>query len=356
MNKRTLYGLTASAVALLWTSATLAEITDIAGYVRAEVVQRMGGSTADTDRATDSFPETSTELPLQVIATLINVGENMPGAAAAAAQFADPRTLAQPNPEEFAANLSLYSVGADVSYTGNTLLRETREVTFLSSEFPASAEGDPVDVIGRLFLDGALTIFALDSSQDLTGATVELAVTIVQRTAGLEDQTVFSGTLELRGAVDGDADLLAGGDFPTSRLIRTDLSIISADFAAFHVLIIPGITIDYPYQAVVGQPFTLEATVEVNAANVGGDMGVAAVLGTPTDTLQQVINVTQDAVVASDFVSAIDNERDNPTGELAFPQQLAPFMLLPSCACWGLRAFWPWRAWPDCVACGAECS
>ena len=339
MNKRSLLSVAAIAVSLLWISATQAEVTDIAGYARAEVTQLMAGSTADTDHATDSFPDTAAELPLQVIATLINTSDNISGAAAAAAQFADPRTLTQSNPEEFAANLSLYSADADVSYTGNTLLRETRDITFQVGEIAASEDGEPISVTGRLYIDGALTLFALDPSQDLTGATVELAITVVQRAEGSSDQTVFNGTLELRGDLDGDADVLAGGDFPTSRLIHTDLSIISADFAAFHVLIIPGIQIDYTYQAEVEQPFTLEATIEIDAANIAGDVGVAAVLGTPADTLAQVIDVTQGEVVAGEFVSAIESERDEPTGELAFPQQVTSFPLLPSCGLLGFESF-----------------
>jgi hypothetical protein len=71
--------------------------------------------------------------------------------------------------------------------------------------------------------------------------------------------------------------------------------------------------------------------VEVTAANLPDECGVAAVLGTPTDTLTQVIGLTQGTEVASKTVTALTNERENPSGDPAFPQPaLLPFVL-PLC-------------------------
>lgn len=320
-----------------------AEITSIAGSAQAEVTEFRSGSPGDTDRASDSFPGTAAELPLQVVARLVSSGfingdGGEEAAAAVAAQFADPTESLLANPEEFAINLALNSVSSNIFYQGRAISQETRGVLFSPGElFWFPNEGDTANLTGRLFLDGALTLIAVDPSKDLTGAHVRLRVTVVQSAEGQESQTVFTGAVELRGATGGNATLVAEGSFPTTRLIRTDLSIISPDFAAFHVLIIPNITIDYTYSATVGQAFTLVATVQVDAANVAGESGVAAIIGTPTDTLTQVIGLTQGSAVAAKTVAAISDERENPSGEPAFPQ--SQIQLLPLLSGCGLLGF-----------------
>ncbi len=338
MSRRTVQASALVAVVLAaFSLPAAAEIVSIAGYTQVEVTEYRSGTQGDTDRVTESYPGTATELPLQVVARLISsefiAGNELEEAAAAvAAQFADPRELASPNPEEFAINLALNSISENIRYQARAITRETRSVLYSAGELgPLSSDGDVVDLTGRLFLDGALTLIAEDSTKDLTGAHVILRVTVVKRVDGHADETVFSGQVELHGAAEGAAGVAAEGSFPTTQLVLSNLAIVSPDFAAFHVLIIPNISIDYPYTATVGEEFTLEATVEVLAANVPGDAGVAAVIGTPTDTLTQVIGLTQGTQVASETVSALGEERENPSGEAAFPQtNLFPF-LLPLC-------------------------
>ena len=316
------------------------EITSIAGYTEVRVSEFRAGVPGDTDRASDSYPETSATLPLQVVAQLTSSDPTEEAAAAVAAQFADPFELDQPNPEEFAINLTLNSVSSNVRYTADALSREIRGVLYSEGELGLfSNVGDTANLTGRLFLDGALLIFAVQSDKDLTGASVQLRVTVVQSVEGQQDQTVFSGAVELRGATGGAATVAADGSFPTDRLILTSLSVLSSDFGAFTMLIIPNITVDFSYSAVVGQAFTLRATVEVEAANVAGECGVAAVIGTPTDTLLEVIGVTQGQQVAAKTVTAINDERENPSGELAFGQgQSLVSVLFPTCGVVGFES------------------
>jgi hypothetical protein len=315
----------------------VAEIISIAGFTQAEVTEYCAGTQGDTDRATESYPETSAELPIQVVARLASSGsidgvELEEAAAAVAAQFADPRTVTSPNPEEFAINLALNSVSEDICYQAQALSRETRGVQYAAGELGLlTGEGDTVELIGRLYLDGALTLLAVDASKDLTGAYVTLSVTVVMQTEGQGSETVFSGEVTLSGGADGTASVAAEGSFPTGRLILTNLGIISSEFAAFHALIIPNITIDYPYTVTVGEEFTLEATVKVTAANLPDQCGAAAVLGTPTDTLTQVIGLTQGDAVASKTVTALTDEREDPTGDPAFPQTTLLPALFPLC-------------------------
>lgn len=331
--------LSGTIVALLVLSAVAvapADITCINGSVAATVHEFRVGAQGDMDQASDSYPGTG-ELPLQVIARLIS---EFPDEAAgmAAAQFADPTELDQPNPEEFAINLTLSSISANIRYTGEASSREVRGILYSEAELGQPA-GTSVPLVGRLFLDGALVVFSATADRDLTGAYVRLRVTVVKQVTGQEDETVFSGSVELNGGLAGTATTASSGQFPTAAAVLTDLSALPDEFEALHLLVLPDLAIDYDYQATVGEKLTLQATVEVEAANLADAVGVVALIGTPTDTFTEVITLTQGQEAAAKLLSAIQKERDEPTGQPAFPDQttFAP-PLFGLCGVFGLEA------------------
>jgi hypothetical protein len=303
----------------------LAEVTEIKGFTEIRLDELRGELVLQSVSVNDRFPETDPELPLQVVALLTPAmdpnGTPDPNVAAAAvaAQFADPLDLLTPNPEEFAINLTLNSVSDQKSFTATATSKETRSVLFSEGEIMAdSLDGDSELLGGRLFLDGALAVFAADSGRDLSGAFVRLKVKVEQISQDGTRQAVFDGAVELNGTT-GGADVGFAGDFPVDTLVLSDLGLLSQDFATFRLLVIPNITIDYSYTATVGVPFELEASVVVEAANLPNETGVAAVIGTPTDTLDQVIGATQGTPLATKVINAVTSERDAPTGVAAFP-------------------------------------
>lgn len=323
-------------------SAATAEITSIAGYTLAEVTEFRSGVEGDHDRATDSYPETCTVLPLQVVAHLFSSGAlagdaTEEAAAIVGAQFADPREPNTPNPEEFAIDLALNSVSENIRYEARALAKEKREVLFSPGELGLFLpRGATARLTGRLFLDGALVLFAEDADKDLTGAWVTLTVTVVKRIEDLPDETVFTGEIELRGEADGQVTWTKEGEFPPGELNSDNLTEDLPEFGAFHVLFIPDKPIDYSYSADIGQEFILEATVEVTAANLPDGCGVAAVLGTPDDVrtaLTEVIELTQGTEVAAETVLALDSARENATGDAAFLQPA----LFPLCGVLGFE-------------------
>lgn len=323
----------AAVVALLaaFGGAAQGEITSISGRVEARVQEFRGTGAGDSDVALDRFPATSSTLPLQVVGQLIAPGDEV-AAARVGAQFADPRSLNQANPEEFAINLALNSV-TETRYEASALTEETREVTFQPAD-TGLANGARFVAVGKVFVDGALAVYSVSPEKDLTGAFVTLTVTVVRRVAGQPDATVFSGELGIDGAAGGDANVRVSGAFPVENLVLSDLSAVSPDFAAFHVLIIPPQNLEYEYDAVVGEAFALVATVTISAANLGGECGVAALVGTPVDSLQRVIEATKDDQTARRFVDEIGRERANPSGDPAFPLDKPRFGL---CGLFGLE-------------------
>ncbi len=313
-----------------------AEITSIQGSVEAEVAELRDGSAGDRDRVFEAFPDTATTLPIDAIARLLSGSGEVEGVGISAAQFADPRDLAQPNPEEFAINLALNSVSSSVAYQGRAITREVRAVTFTPAEFPQIPTGERVPVFGQIFLDGALAVFALDAQTDLTGAHATIRVEVLRHGGSLPDETVFRGEIDLRGTTDGQVRVVTSGDIPAARLILTNLSVLNSDFAAFHALIIPRLTMTYPYDAVVGESFTLSANITAEAGNLPGRTGVAVILGTPVDSLADVIRLTRGQQVAAKTITALQNERAHPTGTPVTPDPgLGP--LLPACGLVGFE-------------------
>lgn len=314
-------------------SATILSFTGSASVTIRELVD---GSLNQTASDAGDFP--TNDLPVQVVTRVTSTDLSNPSAAAAAAQFADPSELSTANPQEFAINLTLNSVTPKVRYESTAVTSETRRVVFRAGELGRfSTDGQTRRVTSRLFLDGALAIISVIPGRDLTGANVTLKANITRRVDGAADETLFDGAVTLAGAENNGTKTLADGAFPTGRLILTDLSLFSANFQAFRVLIIPNVRIDYQYDVIVGQEFDLIATVTVDASNVPDNVGVAAVIGTPVQTLTEVLTATRGAATAKEVVDGIESERANPTGEPAF-ESAAPTTLGGVCGVLGFES------------------
>ena len=324
-------------IAVLWPAAALAEITLIGGIVEATLKETRFNIDGDSDEVFEIFPGTASSLPIRVVASLTAPGGEI-AAAKAAAQFADPRDLDQPNPEEFAINLALNSATFNTRYEARIRTEELRNIVFRAGELGDAVEGETVLVVGRLFLDGALAIFAVDPVRDLLGAQVTLSVRVVQET-DVADLTVFAGSVEINGGASGTATVSASGQVDTTTLILSDLASVSDDFGAFHVLIIPNLDIAYSYDASIEAPFKLRATVEVSATNLGGGVGIAALVGAPADALESVIGTTTGQAAAGKMSTTLALERANPTGVAAFPTLAPPAAPLPPlCGLFGIEA------------------
>ena len=324
----------ATVLVALLANPVRAEVTSIAGLTDVTVQQYVSGQPTTQDHASDAYPEPNGLLPLQVVARLLEEQDES-AAAAVAAQFADPLASTGLNPEEFAINLALLSISKTVRYTGRAKTQETRGIVYAASDFPGHETGDTLMLTGKLFVDGALSIFSPRAARDLTGAQVYLKITVVKQVEGHEDEAVYNGRVGLEGGPNGSVKQVAGGDFPTLTLIRSDLAVFVDDFDVFELLIIPRLTINYNYPATIGQPFSLQVTVEVDAANAEDEVGVTAIIGTPVDSIQEVIAAAQGQSAATKTINALTNERANPTGTPAFPEATSARPFVPVCGLFG---------------------
>lgn len=315
--------------------AARAEVTSVRGSAAAEVREIQGTATGTSDSVALAYPDPDPNLPLQAVAQLTDPNETAAGVAAA--QFADPRTASGPDPDEFAIDIALSSISPDVHHTATGKTEEIRGVRFTPSEVGAAA-GEVVRLTGRMYVDGALAIFAGNAATDLTGASVLLRVTITKEVSGQEPQTVFSGTLHAAGGADRQVTIEAGGRFPQSSIFTTDLAGIDPQLSVFRVYIFPNLVLDYPFDATVDEEFVLRATVEVEATNAPGDVGVAGVIGTPLQSITDVVGLTQGSATAQKMTTALKQERTAPTGEPAFPTQARQNCLFCGCGLFGLES------------------
>ncbi|MEW6200152.1 MAG: hypothetical protein AB1601_15990 [Planctomycetota bacterium] len=321
-------------VATLGTWPVRAEIISFTASATA-TIRELGGVSVAEDTKSAAFPDTGVSLPLQVVARLT---ADEPGAAGAvAAQFADPLTAGGANPEEFAISVTLNSLLADVYYTGTASSAEVRTIRLRPGDVGPAPAGTRVTVAGRLYLDGALAVFAVPEVDDLTGAEVVLRVTVKQEADGAEPKKVLEGELRLTGRSEPPLSVATAGDFPTRGVFDVNLAALDPELGLFRVLVFPQLRMDYTYEAVVDEPLTLRATVEVEATNAPGGVGVAALLGTPFETLPEVIAKTRNEAAAKRMATAIAGERAAPSGEpLAAAGRLAQ-PVFPLCGALGVE-------------------
>lgn len=312
----------------------LAEVVEIAASAEARVVRLVDGSPADTVETQELFPETQTELPLQVLADLLDFED---GGAAVAAQFADPLTAVVSNPEEFALTIALGSDGPD-AFTGTAVLTEQRTVVFSEAEVLAAA-GEEVELLGIFFLDAALAVLDTAALRDLTGAEITLSVVVEQQRAAAADNdsggesgsdstddsdgsaataqlvesnvTLLDLTLTVVGGPDGTLTTSVEGSDELG-LFEADLAGLLEDFSTARVAA-TDTAIQFPYTAVVGEEFDFVVTVSAEAKSLPDGNLVALLVGAPFDSFFDVATV----VVADEAaVAAIEEiETNTPFGD-----------------------------------------
>lgn len=331
MSKRSVRLATAFLLASIGPAWCAAAVVDVSATATVSI-RVAGGGNAVTD--TQAFP--GDPLPLQPVVAVRSDQAGVRAAGVGAAQFADPNSLPlQANPEEFAVNISLDSVSPSISYEGSARVVETREITFEPVDLGAAA-GASRTVQGQVFLDGALAVFATTRERSLSGAGATISITVEQRSPSQGDQTLVAGSIALAGADGGVASATTSGALRNALAFSADLGGQIDALPVLNVLILLPTTIRYNYTAVVGEPFTLVATLDVQLNNAPDGVGVAAIVGTPVTSLQEVIEATRGSDAAAKFLALLQREREDPSGQAVnAPRAAAP--LLGLCGLFGVE-------------------
>jgi hypothetical protein len=322
--KRAAFAL-AGVVAAALPATGVAEVTAIRGSVQSRLAEYVEGAPGDLVEVIKELPGTTNEFPLVAIAQLLDNGDE--GAGSVAAQLADPLGVSGPNPEEFALNLAISSGDSARSYEALASGQEIRDIVFHASEFPGRKDGDVLDFRGRVWIDGALAVFAGNAAADLTGAQVELTVRIVQENGESSGEggdaqptsgEIFRGAISLTGGAGGATTRTRSGNFASVNVPVVNLANANPDFGVLWVAVIPETFVDYNYKAEIGRPFTFTTTYEVKAVNLPAEVGCAAVIGTPFETLGQVIAVTNSESAAAKMRTSIRDAREQASAPTVF--------------------------------------
>lgn len=309
-----------------WASA---KVLSTSGTASVSLDQRVSGESHVVSDSATLDPNATT--PAQVVVR--QVAETNDAAGLIAAQVAPPVASGE-RPEDFAINLALSSITPAIGHTAEGTVEQVREIVLEPNDVRGAAVGSTVSVRGRLFVDGALALFAGREASDLSSSAVGLRL-IVTREVGEQKTTVFDGRLSLRGLAGGDVEPLTQGGFPERGVFLTDLSAVDPELSAFWVLVFPDLQVSYTYDAVVGETFKLRAKLQVTAEGQPNDVGCAAIIGTPFQSLLDIVAASQGEAAASKMMTAMEREIDDPSGTPAFGPTFNP--LLPACGLLGFE-------------------
>ena len=141
---------------------------------------------------------------------------------------------------------------------------------------------------------------------DLSGVAGYVRVRVTLGQEGEDPQIVFDAQVDVQGGADGTVDVRATGDLRNRDLFRPDLGDLVAEFGEFHPVIFGSFPLDYEFTAVVGEEFTLTATIEVDISNQAGGTGIGGVFGIPAESIAATINSVSGTQLGTQIQEQVD--------------------------------------------------
>ncbi|MCK4659189.1 MAG: hypothetical protein KAV82_06665 [Phycisphaerae bacterium] len=279
-----------------------ADVLQTDADIKAEVREFVADKEVAFDSAFEEYKTTSPTLPLGVVARLLPPpGISTNGFIAnAIVDFRDPAVSPGLNPREFGLETTAYSREPDTCFSTYAVANETRRVVFSPDELGLLRDETKRPALSGVFVSGAVVVWSEDPTGDLDGLSAGLMVKVEQKFPDAEPQVVFKASLTVTGASDGQVRLIspdgifaveggpevlkAAAGFTGDQLLEE-----LAGLGHIHLVIIPEQELPYLYDAPAGVEFELKAVVEVEAVNVSGGTGVAAVFGRPFEQFARAV-------------------------------------------------------------------
>lgn len=350
---RTTLGGLATVVCLAWAASAWAVVETIDATVTAEVQEFIGSEIVNSDAAFESLDETTGNLPLIVQAGFdqFNEVEDSIAAVRARAVFSDPRLSVTLNPKEFALEAAAFSVDPGIFHTGRAESTETREITFLSEEIGNNPDGTPVQAISQFFLDGLMAVWGDFVELESGGTVAVVNLNVVQTPSGeASPTTVLEAAITLTHNPDGTPSLSVTGALTADNVILIDASSVLPELGEVFFVLIPEIGIPYVYDAVVGEPFQLDARIEVSVENEP-DTGAGVALGLEFDQIQSAIEEQIGEPLVLPLLDILQVAADSPLiAAKPLPRSARTEVQVVDRSLPGLGDL----AWPGCGAMGVE--
>jgi hypothetical protein len=296
-------------------AAALGDLVRLDAVLDTRCQEFVAGEPVSFDQAFEELEVTSADLPLRVASRLRlpTADESLAATAMGFADLFEPK-LGVPgrNPAELALEADLFSIDPDTSYQVTASVQELRTIEFTQAELLLE-DASEQDVVGGVFLSGAIIVWAEDDLRDLDGLAAEMTFTVEHiRTADDPEQaepveqrdTVFTAALGVAGKADGTVEPFAEGEVATlfggSELVRqlagTDADDGLDQMGTVWVLLVPAQELSYQYSARPREEFQLLASFNVDVANLPGGTGVSAVFGRDFEALGELVNEAFDGL------------------------------------------------------------
>jgi len=320
----------AAAILLGAAAATVhAEIKSVSARVSAEVHQRAdGGGILQSDIAQQSFPGQVSVPPALARARLDqhDANEGIVGSAQVAAIFTQPIAplFLQP-PSDIGIDVAAFSNDNQTHWNANGAGVETRVVKFSGSELGGIfLPGDAATIRSRVVVSGVMLIAALNTGQDLSGASVKFQFSVTQRRPNLAATTPLFGAMTVTGGANGAITTRGEGILALQNPPIVDFNGIIQELPQVKAVLFTGLNLPYEYEIAIDEEFELELIVGAEIITRSDGVGCAAIFGTPQIGFGEIFQRSRNSDGGVKLQNAVAEQVDT-TGAAYVQPAASPF-------------------------------
>ncbi len=304
--------------ALLAPASLSAEVISVTGSATATVIEYSGTVEVERDYHRESVPQTISVPPAVARAQLDRLDSE--GDVTAGGQVVT--ILHRPNytgtgaPNDAGLDMGSFSDDDVTSWFVQGMVSETRTVVLRAGEVGGDTRwGNRGRVRSRVLLSGVLLILSSRADVDLSQVEARFRFSVIQRSPGRDAVELVSGAVGLVGGPNGAVEVIrAPGALSGAFLPLLDAPEIIPELPVVKAVPFTGVNIPYEYEAVVGEAFELELSVEAHVQTIPGGTGAAAVFGAPMDGLASVLQRVKQSDLGKRVAAAVSKQVDT-TGQ-----------------------------------------
>jgi hypothetical protein len=304
-------------LALVQAGLVRGEVTSITGSVTALVVQYNGIIEIQRDFSQENVPQTNPNPPATARARLDHMLEDgtIPAAGQIVSLLAQPNLTGLGSLNDAGLDLGAYADDASTSWVVQGTVTERRTLVLGVSDLGGDARfSNRGRAKSKVVLSGAMMIMASDGTKDLSEVEVRLRVRVTQYSPNSDPLDLLGGSLALVGGPNGSIEVTRGpGAMADVSPLMVDLAEIVPGMPLVRAGLLAGVELPYEYEAIAGEAFDLEMSVETLVQTTPGGTGGAATFGMPQEGLPSLFQRVKQSDLGQRLADAIA-ERVDTTG------------------------------------------
>lgn len=291
-----------------------AEVRSVTGSATATVIEYNGTVEVERDFNRESVPLTVLAPPAIARGQLdrLDAYDDVTAAGQVVAILDRPNYSGTGTPNDAGLDMGAFSDDNVTSWFVQGTVSETRTVVLGAGEVGGDVRwGARGRVRSRVVLSGVLLILSSQANLDLSQVEARFRFAIVQRETGRDPVELVTGAVALVGGPSGAVDVVRSpGALSGTFLPLLDAPEIIPELPLVKALPFTGINIPYEYEAVVGEAFELELSVEAHVQTIPGGTGAAAIFGSPVEGLSSVLQRVKQSDLGARVAAAISRQVD----------------------------------------------